>query len=47
VFIQSVVLQFLVFCAFYVILKALLQLINIEARRTGSSVLAGVSGLFA
>jgi hypothetical protein len=44
---HSVVVEFLTFCAFYIILKALLQLINIESRRSGSSVLAGVSGLFA
>jgi hypothetical protein len=44
---QSVVIEFLTFCCFYVVLKALLQLINIEARRSGSKVLAGVSGLFA
>jgi hypothetical protein len=37
---------FLVFCAYYIILKAALQLINVEARRSGSTVLAGVSGLF-
>ena len=46
-FINSVVLEFLKFACFYVILKAVVQLLNIEARRSGSSVLAGVSGLFA
>jgi hypothetical protein len=44
---QSVVIEFLTFCAFYIILKALLQFINIESRRSGSSTLAAVSGLFA
>lgn len=46
-FFHSVFLEFLKFAAFYVVLKALIQFINIEARRTGLSVLAGVSGLFA
>lgn len=46
-FINSVFLEFAKFALFYIILKALLQLINIEARRSGSKVLAGVSGLFA
>jgi hypothetical protein len=40
-------MEFLVFALYYVVLKALLQLINVEARRSGSKVLAGVSGLFA
>jgi len=39
--------EFVVFALYYLILKALLQFINIEARRSGSTVLAGVSGLFA
>jgi hypothetical protein len=38
---------FLVFALYYVILKGLLQFINIEARRNGWHVPAGVSGLFA
>jgi hypothetical protein len=38
---------FLVFALYYLILKALLQFINIEARRNGWHVPAGVSGLFA
>lgn len=46
-FFQSVFLEFFKFAAFYVILKAVIQLVNIEARRTGISVLAAVSGLFA
>lgn len=46
-FFHSVFLEFLKFAAFYVILKVVIQIINIEARRTGLSVLAGVSGLFA
>jgi hypothetical protein len=40
-------LEFLVFALYYLILKAVLQVINIEARRSGSTTLAGVSGLFA
>ena len=40
-------LEFVVFALYYVILKAAVQLLNIEARRSGSKVLAGVSGLFA
>lgn len=46
-FFHSVFLEFFKFACFYVILKALVQFMNIEARRSGSSVLAGVSGLFA
>ena len=40
-------MEFLVFALYYLVLKAALQLINIEARRSGSKTLAGVSGLFA
>lgn len=46
-FFHSVFLEFLKFCAFFIILKALLQFINLEARRTQSTLLASVSGLFA
>lgn len=46
-FLNSIVLEFLKFAAFYVILKALIQLINIESRRTGWKTLSAVSGLFA
>ena len=46
-FFHSVFLEFLKFAAFYIILKAVIQLINLEARRTGLSVLAAVSGLLA
>lgn len=46
-FFHGVVMEFLKFAAFYAILKALLQFINLEARRSGSSSLAAVSGLFA
>ena len=35
------------FTLFYIVLKALIQLINIEARRTGLTILAGVSGILA
>lgn len=44
---HSVVIEFLTFCAFYVILKALVQFINIEARRYGSTTLAGIAGILA
>lgn len=40
-------LEFLVFAFYYIILKALIQLINIETRRAGLTVPAGVSGLLA
>lgn len=40
-------IEFFVFALYYIILKALIQFINIEARRSGSTVLAGVSGLLA
>jgi len=40
-------MEFIVFALYYLVLKAVLQLINIEARRSGSKTLAGVSGLFA
>lgn len=46
-FFHSVFLEFLKFAAFYIVLKALIQFINLEARRTGSTLLASVSGLFA
>lgn len=46
-FFHGVVMEFLKFTAFFIILKALIQFINIEARRTGSSTLAGAAGLFA
>ena len=38
--------EFLVFVRYYLILKAVLQVLNLEARRSGSKTLAGVSGLF-
>lgn len=40
-------LEFLVFVLYYLILKAILQVINIETRRAGLHVPAGVSGLLA
>lgn len=40
-------LEFVTFVLYYLILKAAVQLLNIEARRTGSHTLAGVAGLFA
>lgn len=39
--------EFLVFLAYYVIAKVLFQLVNIEARRTGLTIPAGVAGLLA
>lgn len=39
--------EFLVFALYYLVLKALIQFINIEARRNGLTTVAGVSGLFA
>ena len=44
---QSVVMDFLVWVAFYVIFKAIAHFINIEARRNGWSTSAGVAGLLA
>jgi hypothetical protein len=38
---------FVVFALYYILLKALIQFINIEARRNGWTVPAGVSGLLA
>jgi hypothetical protein len=40
-------MEFLVFTVYYIILKALIQFINIEARRNSWTVPAAVSGLFA
>lgn len=39
--------EFLVFALYYVILKAAVQLINLETRRNGLTIPAAVSGLFA
>jgi hypothetical protein len=39
--------EFLVFALYYLILKAALQFANVEARRNGLTVLAGLTGLFA
>jgi hypothetical protein len=41
------VAEFVVFAAYYIILKALLVVINIECRRSGMRVPAAVSGLLA
>lgn len=41
------VVGFAIFALYYLILKAVLQVINLEARRTNNPVLAGVAGLFA
>jgi hypothetical protein len=40
-------LEFVVFAMYYIILKAVIQLINIEARRAGLTCPAAVSGLLA
>lgn len=40
-------MEFLVFALYYVILKALIQFINVETRRNGYTIPAGVSGLLA
>lgn len=37
--------EFLVFALYYIILKAVLMLVNIETRRNGMHVPAAVSGL--
>lgn len=39
--------EFLVFVLYYLILKAALQVGNVEARRNGWTIPAGISGLFA
>jgi hypothetical protein len=39
--------EFVIFSLYYILLKALLQFINIEARRNSWHVPAGVSGLLA
>lgn len=39
--------EFLVFALYYVILKAAVQLLNVETRRAGMHIPAGVSGLLA
>ena len=46
-FFHSVFMEFVKFCCFYIILKAAIQLLNIEARRSGVKLLSAVSGLFA
>ena len=40
-------MEFITFALYYVILKAFVHFMNIESRRGGSSVLAGVTGLLA
>ena len=44
---QSVVLDFLTWTCFYVIFKALMHFINLEARRNQWKTSAGVAGLLA
>lgn len=43
----SVVVEFLTWIAFYVIFKAFMHFINIEARRNQWTPVAGVTGLLA
>ena len=44
---QSVVLDFLTWVCFYVIFKALMHFVNLEARRNQWKTSAGVAGLLA
>ncbi len=44
---HSVVIEFLTWVAFYIVFKAIMHFINLEARRNGWSTSAGVSGLLA
>ena len=44
---NSILLEFATWVAFYVIFKALMHFINLEARRNGWSTSAGVAGLLA
>lgn len=39
-------MEFVVFALYYVILKAVLQIVNIETRRNGWKIPAAVSGLY-
>lgn len=39
--------EFLVFALYYLILKAAIQFANVEARRNGMTIAAGITGLFA
>lgn len=43
----SLLVEFLTWVAFYVIFKAIMHLVNIEARRAQSKTLAGVTGMLA
>ena len=44
---NSILLEFVTWVAFYVVFKAIMHFVNIEARRNGWSTSAGVSGLLA
>ena len=44
---NSILLEFVTWVAFYVIFKALMHFVNLEARRNGWSTSAGVAGLLA
>lgn len=39
--------EFVVFLLYYLLAKGLIQFANIEARRNGLTVIAGITGLFA
>ncbi len=39
--------EFLVFALYYILVKGLIQVINVECRRNGYTIPAGVSGLLA
>jgi hypothetical protein len=47
VFRYSIVMEFLVWVAFYVIFKSIMHFVNIETRRNGWTTPAGVAGLLA
>jgi len=47
VFFHGVVAEFVKWVAFYVIFIALLQFVNIEARRLGWSSVSALTGIFA
>lgn len=44
---NSILLEFLTWVAFYIVFKALMHFVNLEARRNGWSTSAGVAGLLA
>lgn len=44
---NSILLEFLTWVAFYIVFKAIMHFVNLEARRNGWSTSAGVAGLLA